>query len=332
MKTVCLVGCGHISKKHLMTIKELENVRLAGVADVDNAKAQCISQEMKCNAYNDYKQMIHQEKPDVIHLCVPHYLHYEMCEYAMKKNINIIIEKPGALSSDEFKRLLETQKQTKGITAVMYQNRLNNSVIKAKEIIDSGEYGDIIGCTANILWKRERNYYLLSEWHASKKQAGGGVLLTQGIHTIDLIRYLLGEVIDAKCIRGNLLYKDIEVEDSAIALLKLKKEISCILVATVANCCNIPAELTIYMENATLKVSGEQLYIKRTNSELWKCIVTDMQLGADRCYGRGHNKFIKKFYVDVDKGKTLLPSLMDAYLNFNILDKLYHEKDVAHNN
>lgn len=322
MLRACVIGCGHISEKHLKAISLLPNVKLVAVADCNMNRAVFAANKYKCIAYNNYKKMIEDTHPDAVHICTPHFLHAQIGRFALKKNINTIFEKPGAIEEDDFDELIGIQGRAKCISCVMFQNRLNNSSIEAKKIINSNNFGKILGCTANVLWSRNIEYYKVGKWRSLVKEAGGGVLVTQAIHTLDLMQFLLGEIENGNGLRTNILFSDIEVEDTFVANITFKNGCNGFLVATVANSCNLPAEINIYYENAVLKISGSNLsIIEKKQGIEYKTIVADNNV--DICYSNSHEKVIKTFYEDINKGVTTLPSLNDAKQVFGIIKKLY---------
>ena len=117
---VNLVGCGGISKCHLNAIKVLKNknIVLSSVADIIPERADNTATEMNCKAYYNYIDMLECEKPDIVHICTPHYLHVDMAVEALNRNINVVLEKPCATSVDGLKRLIEAENKSEGKVAL----------------------------------------------------------------------------------------------------------------------------------------------------------------------------------------------------------------------
>lgn len=323
VKKVCIVGCGHISSKHAEAIVSLRDIKLCAASDISKDKVISFSDKYNCKPYLNYNDMFEVEKPDAVHICVPHYLHAEIALTALNYGINIILEKPGALSVSDFDQMIDLQKRTGGFCTVMFQNRLNKSVIRAQEIVESEKYGKILGCSAMLLWNRNTEYYLSSKWRSKQIQAGGGVLITQAIHTIDLLRYIMGDIDSVKTMKGNIKHINLEVEDSFCAAIKFKNNIEGVIFTTVASPCNMPAEINIYFERACLTISGVDLLLKyrENNAVIIKHVISGEN--ADICYGNGHHKFIEKFYRDINCDKMELPTIEDAKKTFLVLEKLY---------
>ena len=131
---VNLVGCGGISKCHLSAIAFLKNknVQLTAVADIVPERADKTANDNCCKAYYSYIEMLENEKPDVVHICTPHYLHVDMAVEALGRGINVVLEKPCGTSVENLKRLIEAEKASDAKLAVCFQNRYNPSVVFCK--------------------------------------------------------------------------------------------------------------------------------------------------------------------------------------------------------
>lgn len=136
--------------------------------------------------YTDYIKLLEQEKPDCVHLCLPHYLHYTAAREAVLRDVHVFCEKPMALNrreAQDFVRLEEEHPKLQ--IGICLQNRRNQTVERLKKIIESGSYGCLTGIRGFVPWKRTKAYYDEKPWRKSWEQAGSGVLLNQAIHTLD---------------------------------------------------------------------------------------------------------------------------------------------------
>ena len=214
MKNIAIIGCGAIASTHVHAIL-FNNKSIVGLCDIVEEKAIKLNKDFNLNAkiYTDYVIMLNELDIDVVHICTPHFLHKEMVIQALKRNINVLCEKPICISLegiDEIKTILETCDAQLG---VCYQNRYNETTIKAKEIC--GKYKFTSG-SAYLNWKRDKDYYSNSLWRGKWDTEGGSLLINQSIHTIDLLCYLFGKPIELIATCENLMHKDIiETEDTA---------------------------------------------------------------------------------------------------------------------
>ena len=147
-----VIGIGVIGKVHLEVLAEL-NIRVTAVCDTDENKIKNLQGVKK---YADYKKMIDEGDFDVVHICTPHYLHAEMIVYALKKNKNVLCEKPLCISHKEISEILEAEKNSRGILGVCLQNRYNFSSIAVKEYLKDKK---VLSAHGSVSWKRDEAYY-----------------------------------------------------------------------------------------------------------------------------------------------------------------------------
>ena len=261
---VNLVGCGGVSKCHFNAINMLKNkgAELTAVADIVTDKADAKAQENSCKAYYDYVTMLNEEKPDVVHICTPHYLHVDMAVEALERDINVVLEKPCGTSVEGLKRLIEAEKASKGKLAVCFQNRYNSSVVFAKELIESKKFGEVKSARAIVTWRRDEDYYSSDAWRGTWEQECGGVLINQAIHTHDLMQYLCGKT--TKTVEGhisNYHLKDyIEVEDTASVYFTYEDGTRAVYFATNASGDNSDPIVEIFCEKAVIRVEGSSVF------------------------------------------------------------------------
>lgn len=291
-----IIGCGAIHQIHADAIQSSEHAQLYAVADIDEQKASKAGSQYHCKYYTDYKVMLENENIDVVHICTPHYLHAPMAVDAVKAGKHVLVEKPVALNVQQALHMLEEVKKHDRFVAVSFQNRYNNTSVKVKEILDSGQLGKILGIKGIVTWHRDVPYYTESGWRGRFETEGGGVLINQAIHTLDLMQWFGGEV---EAIKGHVdtrvLDQVIEVEDTADATLYFKDGAVGVFYATNCHTTNSPVEIEIHCEKGTLRiVDGELLMLQDGRKE---CIASDHHNGAYKDYwGTSHKKLIDHFY------------------------------------
>lgn len=214
MKT-CLVGCGGIAAVHGSVLTSGIDTEFVAAADIKLEKAQSYAENFHTKPYPSLESMLEAEKPDVLHICTPHYLHVPMAIYSLERNINVFMEKPPAISFDQLEELKKAAAKSDAQLGFCYQNRYNASIRAAKDLIDSGKFGKVLGARAFVTWCRGAAYYTESGWRGSLKTEGGGVLINQSVHTQDLLCFLLGDPTAVDATMTNHHLKDvIEVEDT----------------------------------------------------------------------------------------------------------------------
>lgn len=231
MKRVCIVGCGNISNNHRNAINKTDNALLYAACDVEQERLRTAEKDWGVICYNNFADVINDKNIDSVHICTPHYLHYEMIIEALSAGKQIVCEKPITMTKEQFDSLL-SDKVAKSI-CIVFQNRLNQSVQALKNIADTKELGQIISMKAFLTWHRDKEYYNSAQWRGKWDTEGGGALINQAIHTLDYFNYIAGGIESVKASISNFsLDGVIEVEDTVSAYLKLKNNVTGIFFAT----------------------------------------------------------------------------------------------------
>lgn len=306
---VCLIGCGGISRVHLSAVdKQKENgFVLTAVCDVVLSKAENVAKVRGCRAYSDYREMILSEKPDIVHICTPHYLHSEMAVFCLERNVNVVLEKPCATDIENLSALYRAQRLSHAKSAVCFQNRYNPSVVFAKKLIDSGKYGQIKTARAFLTWKRDADYYSADSWRGTLKEECGGVLINQAIHTHDLLKYLTGKntvSIDASV--SNFHLKDeIEVEDTACVFFNFEDDVRAVYYATTAYGTSEKPLIDLVFSSGTLRVEDKNVYfIGEKGIEILFSETGEENVPGKKEWGDSHSKLISDFYSCVTNDRT----------------------------
>jgi len=220
MFRVAIIGCGGIAQVHAAVLNNLQETELIACADIRPERAGAMAEKYGCRAYASMDALLDAETPDAVHLCTPHYLHAPMAKAAADRGIAVFSEKPPVISREQWALLEDAA--AKVPFGVCFQNRYNPNVEEAKRLIREGVYGRLLGGRAFVTWKREIPYYRDSGWRGAWATEGGGVLINQSIHTLDLLVQLFGAPDRAETHMVNHHLKGaIEVEDTVEAYLIL---------------------------------------------------------------------------------------------------------------
>lgn len=322
-----IVGCGAIYGNHAEALTKYENVELASVCDINEEKAAKAADKYKCKYYTDYNEMLKNEELDVVHICTPHYLHASMSILAMKSGKHVLTEKPMAISILDAQEMIKVSKDTGKRLGVCFQNRFNATSVRIKEVIESGEVGSVIGAKGFVTWHRDAPYYTNSEWRGSWETEGGGVLINQSIHTLDLLQWFLGDINNIKGSTDTRLLEDaIEVEDTAEATIKFNTGASAIFYATNCYAIDSPVEIEIICEKAVLRLT-EDLTISYKNGEIEHTTDADKATGEKSYWGSSHKLLINDFYkkliagidfsIDGEQGITAIQMIHAIYTSEN---------------
>ncbi|MBQ3572418.1 MAG: Gfo/Idh/MocA family oxidoreductase [Clostridia bacterium] len=306
-----IIGLGVIGKVHAQIVKA-QGRNLVAVCDLDETKLEKYTDSLH---YKDYLTMLDEVKPDVVHICTPHYLHAQMIIEGLKRNINVLCEKPICISYEEIEAVLEAEKNSSAILGVCHQNRYNLSNLFVKDYIKDKK---VTGGFGAVVWKRDQSYYNAAPWRGKWETAGGGVLMNQALHTLDLMQWLLGM---PNSVSANLstqrLKGIIEVEDNAILNYFGKSNFN--FFATTSGCCDFPVEIALYTGGEIIKIIGDQVVINGRTIQFEK---SDKIYGKS-CYGVGHENLIADFYncviagegftIDAKEGCKVIRLILSAY-------------------
>lgn len=298
-----IVGCGAIHQNHADALANCPDVNLYAVCDINEERAKKSAEKYNCRYYTNYEEMLDHPDIDVVHICTPHYLHAPMAITAMKKGKHVLTEKPMAMTPEEAYGMIATAEETGKVLGICFQNRYNASSLKMKELLESGETGKVLGGKAFVTWHRDEKYYTESGWRGAWKTEGGGVLINQAIHTLDLMQWFLGE---AHSIRANvdtrLLDGIIEVEDTAEASIRHRSGASTIFYATNCYPVNSPVEIEIICENLVMKLCSE-LTVRYKDGRVETVAEKDAKTGEKSYWGCSHRDLIHDYYRSLLKGE-----------------------------
>lgn len=209
-----IIGCGMISKWHAEAITAVDGAYLVGAADADRAKAASFAAEYGCTAFPDADSLIACDRVDAVCICVPSGLHAEYAVRAAAAGKHFVVEKPIAITREQLRAVIDACEENNVKGCVISQLRFAPSVQRVKKAIDDGILGKILFADLTMKYYRTEEYYATSSWRGTKAMDGGGALMNQGIHGIDLVQYLVGPIRSVSGVCKTLIH-DIEVEDTA---------------------------------------------------------------------------------------------------------------------
>lgn len=319
---VCIVGYGAIGPVHADALSRIDNVKLYAVCDIDKERADTGADLYGAKAYYDFNACISDEAIEYVHICTPHYLHFEMITKALDHGKRVIVEKPAVMKKSELDTLFALYDVSKIFPIV--QNRKNLCIQALKEIIAKEKgIGALKGIKGIMTWSRTADYYNSAKWRGNKLYEGGGVLINQAIHTLDLMVYFAGEVESVYAsMRNNSLRGVIDVEDTVDAYIKFKTGAKGIFYATNAYTSNSPVQLELDFENKSFT------YANGTLISDGKVICRDSNDFKGKSYwGNGHAKMLSDFYEhNLQFSLSDIRSSMDTM--FAIYDSALKNKEV----
>lgn len=217
-----IVGLGKVADLHATALVKLKGSQFTAVCSSKKEKADLFAKKYNVKAFTDVSEMVTKEKIDVIIVCTPHPYHVGPAIAAIEAGSNVLIEKPFASSLEDCDAMLEASKKYKKQIGVICQRRWYLPVQRVKAAIDGGKIGRPVFGTVNMLGWRDEAYYNSDPWRGTWEGEGGGVLVNQAPHQLDLLQWFMGEIDELYGVWSNLNHPYIEVEDTANAIIKFK--------------------------------------------------------------------------------------------------------------
>ena len=327
-----LIGCGRIAVNHIKALRN-NGLELVALCDLSKKNIDTLLEktEFTTNAlrYDDYKKMINQHPEiELVAIATDSGVHAEIALYCMEHHINVIVEKPMAMSMQDATKMIETSEKYGVKLAVCHQNRFNLAVQEMRNALEVGRFGKLSHGSIHVRWNRNKAYYEQAPWRG-KWASDGGSLMNQCIHGIDLLRWMLGdEVEEVYGVTRQQFHDYLECEDIGMAVLKFKNG----AIGTIEGTVNVyPKNLeeTLYLfgETGTAKLGGTSC----NNIDVWNFAdatkedegKAGMQEATSNVYGNGHTSLYadvitaikedRKPYVDGYAGRNALEIILAIY-------------------
>ncbi len=302
-----IVGCGSIFTMHATPISVMKDVKLVGVCDCKPDRAERAAKKFGTKAYTDYKEMLTELKPDIVHVCVPHYLHPIITKFALEQGINVLSEKPMSIKYEDGEANVKLAKE-KGVNyGVIFQCRYNDASQLVKKTLDSGELGKILSARSVLTWCKPDSYYSQSDWKGTWDKEGGGVIIDQAIHSMDLVNWFVGDApakVDAHY--ANRGHEIMEVDDSAEGLITYKNGVRYGVWAMNNYGCDEPIEIRLCCEKGKVVLTYDDAWITFSDGrELHVRQSADVleYEGGKEYWGFQHVRQIREFYASVREGR-----------------------------
>jgi predicted dehydrogenase len=254
-----IIGCGVISKTHQEQIARIEGARLVAVADVVEEKAKSLAERAGADWYTDYRKMLKRDDIDIVNIVTPSGLHAEIAIAAAQAGKHVIVEKPMDITIEKAHSMIQACRDAGVKLSVISQHRFDSSTVRVKKDIENGKLGEMILGQAAVNWYRSQEYYDSGDWRGTWALDGGGALMNQSIHTIDLLQYLMGPVESVYAHTALLSHERIEVEDVAVATVKFKNGALGTIVGTTSAYPGMSARLELFGTHGSAVIENDRL-------------------------------------------------------------------------
>lgn len=323
-----IVGCGAIAQVHAKVLSRLQDCQLTAFADCKVERAQAMTETYGGKAYASLEEMMENEKIDVLHICTPHYLHTPMAILALQNHIHVFMEKPPVISKDQLQQLAAAESERQ--LGICFQNRYNPSIIKAREILASGEAGKILCARGIVTWHRDKEYYQESDWRGVLALEGGGALINQSIHTLDLLQYIIGmppRSIHAVTTNHHLQGL-IEVEDTMSAWIQYE-DVTANFYATTSYLADPPPLIEFVCERMTIRIEELELSCYYPDGTVVRHEASGKQGLGKSYWGTGHEDCIRAFYDSISQEKQYPLNLAGVWDTIRLMLGAYESSRIG---
>lgn len=329
-----LIGCGRISTNHIKAALN-NKLEIVAVCDIEPSHMEAvlakngIEKDETIARYEDYKKMIEEHRDiELISIATESGIHAEIALYCIDKGINVIIEKPMAMSLEDADKIIKLSEEKNVKVAACHQNRFNIAVQKMRKALEAGRFGKLSHGSIHVRWNRNEDYYTQAPWRGTWAQ-DGGALMNQCIHGIDLLRWTFGnEVEEVYGQTRQQFHHYLEAEDIGMAVVKFKNG----AIATIEGTTNVYPQnleetLYIFGEKGTVKIGGKST----NNIDVWDFADETeadkenkgLEEATSNVYGNGHTSLFADMmeaitdnrapYVDAHAGRNALEMILAIY-------------------
>lgn len=244
MLKFAIYGCGAISRIHALSLQDVAGAELSACADLKLSAAEAFADQYGIRVIPDWNALLHDKEIDGVSICTPSGTHAQLAIEALEAGKHVVLEKPMALTAADCDRIIAAAERSSGKIMVISQMRTAPHVQRVKDLVESGALGKLVVCQLHMCYYRPESYYCGS-WRGTKAMDGGGALMNQGIHGVDVLQYLAGPVKQLKSVVRTLLH-DIEVEDTAAVALEFENGAVGVITASTATHPGFDREIRLY--------------------------------------------------------------------------------------
>ena len=314
---VGIVGAGNISDTHARAA-QAAGLRIAAVTGANESKARALADRYgaaHCPSLDD----LLRAGVDLVLIGSPSGRHAEEATAAARAGCHVLVEKPLDITTPRIDALVAAVDHAGVRLGVFFQDRLKPDVVALKRLVDSGELGTLVLVTAEVKWSRPPEYYAGSRWRGSWALDGGGALMNQGIHTVDLLLWLLGRAVRVAGVTATRVHR-IDAEDTATALIEFESGVSVTLVTTTAASPGQPRRIEIVGSRGTASLDGDSL--RRPEAAIGPPIENAASPVVSDA--TAHQRIIEDFVRAIETGSTPACDGREGRRSVAVVEAVYH--------
>jgi len=303
-----LIGGGNITQTHARAARAIPGVEISAIQGTNSEKIARLCREHGGTSYQDFDAFLKHRPMDLVLIGSPSGLHATQGIAAARQGLHVLTEKPIEINTARADALIEAAKKSNVQLGVIFQDRMKPHIRQLKNWIDQGLLGRPLIADARVKWYRPPEYYANSRWRGTLALDGGGALINQGVHTVDLLLWLLGDVVRVQARTGTLLHK-IEAEDSAAAILEFGNGALGILHATTAAYPGYPRRVEISGTEGTVILEHDRIIaanLRNTPAAVESAALDENQSASTAVVSdfRGHQAVLEDFLQAIQQNRT----------------------------
>lgn len=330
-----IIGCGNIGPVHAAAIQAVSCAKLVAVSDVVEANAKRLADKYNVDAYTDYREMIKRQDVQAVCLCVPSGLRAEIAEECAQAGKHILSEKPLEVTTSRIDRIIKATEKAGVLLGCIFQSRFADGSRLIKQAIEQNRFGKLVLGDAYIKWYRSQEYYKSASWRGTWKLDGGGALMNQGIHQIDLLLWFMGPVKRVFAQTQCIAHEGLEVEDLATAVLEFENGAYGVIEGSTAIWPGHPARVEVHgSEGSAVLEDGKIVFWKFSkrkpiDAKVEKEMNRESELGSGASDPlaalkiEGHRRQIEDFAQAILKGRKPAVDGKEARHAVALIEQIY---------
>ena len=332
-----IIGGGMIAEFHAKAIQAMgSQAKLEAIYARNPQKAARLGQAFNCKFYHDLDKFLADDSIDIVTIATPSGAHLAPAIAAARAKKHIICEKPLEVTPQRIEAMVKAAKEEKILLSGIFNRRFNPAVEQLKQAVDSGRFGTLALCDAQIKWYRSQAYYDSGQWRGTLELDGGGALMNQAIHTVDLLIYLVGNVKRVSASIGLLTHENIEVEDTAVAILEFENGAKGTIQASTScwSSTGHPAEIQLCgsQGSAFLSDAAFRIWDFKEANQQDDYVKKELMQGNEKGLGAndpsaidfiGHQRNFENVIASLEQGTAPLISGQEASKSVELIDAIY---------
>src|SRR5262245_23139835 len=307
-----LIGAGGIAQTYVQALAQSETAELVGVADVRTEAAKAMAERMGCAAFGSHEELLEQTACAGAIVCTPPVTHPEICCALLDRGVHVLCEKPLAIGPEEARAMVEAAERSEAQLTMASKFRYARDVVEAKSIVASGLIGDVV-LFENAFTSRVE---MKNRWNSDPTISGGGVLVDNGTHSVDILRYFLGPLVEIQVVEGRRI-QDIPVEDTVRVFVRSAAGVMGSIDLSWSLNKELPFYISVYGSSGTLHVGWKESKFRRASDAEWTV------------FGNGYDKVqafrsqIDNFVRSIHDVEAPLITLADALGSVEVISAAY---------